>query len=533
MTESNDVADVVVVGSGPSGAVTAHTLAERGFKVVCLEQGDWMRAAQFPGNRPDYELLAQRTWSWNQNIRKRSEDYPINVDNSAITPIMFSAVGGSSVLFGAHWMRLLPSDFRVKSLDGVCDDWPIDYWDLDPYHNRIDKFIGVAGLSGDPAYPPQAFDMPPHPMGKGGMRAARAMNALGWHWWPGTNAIPTAKHKHMAACVRWGQCQTGCPAGAKASFDLAFWPHATAAGARLITGARVRMIETGKDGRANAVVWIDRKGAEHRQKANAVVLAANGIGTPRLLLLSASPQHPDGLANSSGLVGKNLMLHPNCESVGFYDEDLEGWKGPAGQLLYSMEFYETKLERGFYRGSKMNLMPRPGVIRMLREFGDLPFEQRWGASVHGLAGYSGHALGFSANIDDLPEEANRVQLDPVLKDSDGIPAPRVTYKLSDNTQKSLAFSLARTAEMHVAAGATRILQTPLGKELPGHLLGTARMGNDRRTSVVDRWGRSHDVPNLFVVDGSVMVTGGAVNPTASIAALALRTAEHIADTARG
>lgn len=532
MTQAHDDADVVIVGAGPSGAVTAHTLAGRGFKVVCLEQGDWVSSADFPGNRPEFELLLQTRWSWNPNKRGRPADYPQNLDEADIVPIMFGAVGGSSILFGAQWMRLLPSDFRVRTLEGICDDWPIDYWELEPYYNRVDSFLGVAGLGGDPAYPPQSFEMPPHPMGKGGMLAARGMNKLGWHWWPGTQAIPSAKHKHMAKCVRWGVCETGCPAGAKASFDLGYWPHAIAHGAKLVTGARVRAITTDRQGRADAVIWIDRQGREHRQKARAVVLAANGIGTSRLLLLSASSAFPDGLANSSGLVGKNLMLHPNTESVGLYDEELESWKGPAGQLLYSLEFYETDLSRGFHRGSKMNLMPVPGVLRLLDNFNRLPFDKRWGAGLHDIAEHAGRAITWSANIEDLPEESNRITLDPVLKDSDGIPAPKVVYRFSENTKKNLAFSLARMVEIHEASGARHIAQTPVWREQPGHLLGTARMGNDPRSSVVDRYGKCHDVPNLFIVDGSVMVTGGAVNPTASIAALALRAAEHIADTAR-
>jgi choline dehydrogenase-like flavoprotein len=522
----------VIVGAGPSGAVTAHTLAAKGFKVVCLEQGDWVSPADFPGNKPEFELLLQKKWSWNPNTRARPADYPMNLDKADVTPIMFSAVGGSSILFGAQWMRLLPSDFRVRTLDGICDDWPIDYQELEPYYNRVDKFLGVAGLGGDPAYPPQDYDMPPHPMGKGGMLAARGLNKLGWHWWPGTQAIPTWNFKHMAKCVRWGVCETGCPAGAKASFDLGYWPHATAAGAKLITGARVREITIDNQGRANAAIWIDRHGREHRQSAKVVVLAANGIGTSRLLLLSASAAFPDGLANSSGLVGKNLMLHPNTEAIGLYDEDIESWKGPAGQLIYSLEFYETDRSRGFYRGSKLNLMPVPGVLRVLSNFDHLPFAQRWGEVVHDLAKYAGRALSWAGNIEDLPEESNRVILDPVLRDNDGISAPRIEYKISENTQRNLDFTLARMVEMHEAAGATRIAKTPLWREAPGHILGTARMGNDPETSVVDRYGRCHDVPNLFIVDGSVMVTSGAVNPTSSIAALALRAAEHIAAGAK-
>ena len=358
------------------------------------------------------------------------------------------------------------------------------------------------------------------------------MNRLGWHWWPGTQAIPSWKFKNMAKCVRWGVCETGCPEGAKASFDLGYWPHATAAGVRLVTGARAREITTDAQGRATGVIWIDRDGAEHHQRGKTVIMAANGIGTARLLLLSKSAAHPDGLANSSGLVGKNLMLHPNNEALGLYDENIESWKGPAGQLIYSLEFYETDLSRGHYRGAKANLMPVPGVLRLMERFDSLPFEQRWGIAAHDIASYAGRALSWAGNIEDLPEESNRVVLDPNLIDGDGIPAPRIEYRISENTQKSLDYTLDRMVEMHEAAGATHIFRQPLWKEAPGHILGTARMGDNPAASVVDRFGRCHDVPNLFIVDGSVMVTSGAVNPTATIAALALRAAEHIVETAR-
>ena len=336
----------------------------------------------------------------------------------------------------------------------------------------------------------------------------------------------------MAKCVRWGVCKTGFPAGAKASFDPGYWPHATAAGAKLVTGARMREITTDIQGRANAVIWIDRHGQEHRQNASCVVLAANGIGTSRLRLLSKSAACSDGLANSSGLAGKNLLLHPNSEVLGLYDEDIESWKGSAGWLLYLLEFYDTDRSRGFYRGSKINLMPVPDILRLLSPSDHLPFEQRWGTAIHDIAKYAGRALSLAGNIEDLPEATSRVTLGPVLKDSDGIPAPRIDYKINQNTHKNRDFTLDRMTDMHAVAGATQILKMPLWREAPGRILGTARMGNDRKTSVVDRFGRSHDVPNLFIVDGSVMVTSGGLNPTATIAALALRAAEHIAETAK-
>jgi len=526
---SKDRVDVLVVGAGPGGAVASHTLAMRGFSVVCLEQGDWVNPGDMPGTKPEFELLTRGPWSVWPNERKGRADYPLDVDDADADPIMFNGVGGGSVFYGAHWMRLLPSDFRVRTVDGVCDDWPISYEDLEPFYHQVDEFIGASGLGGDPAYPEHDYPLPPHPLGPGGVQMARGMNKLGWHWWPGSNAIPSSAFKNMGQCVRWGLCERGCPVGAKASFDLAYWPHATAAGAKLITGARVARVTVDSRGLANGAIWIDVHGTEHRIEANAIVLAGNGIGTPRILLMS-DDQSPDGLANSSGLVGKNLMLHPVCSVMGMYDEELEAWNGPAGQLMYSLEFAETDLSRGFLRGAKWALMPPLGVLHVLDHLQHQPFDQRWGASAHEIARYAGRSMIWSGHPDDLPEESNSVSLDPSSTDSSGLPGVKLNYRRSENTNLAIDFMVDRMIEAHEAAGARRVLTAPLTES--GHLLGTARMGTDPASSVVDGFGRSHDVPNLFIVDGSVMVTGGSVNPTASIAALSLRTATHLADTAR-
>ncbi|MGV9847420.1 GMC family oxidoreductase [Streptomyces sp. NPDC003442] len=529
-----DPVNVLIIGAGPSGAVTARYLAERGFSVVCLEQGDWVNPTEFPGDKPEWELLSMRRWHHDPNVRRRPADYPCEVSGSDIHPVMFSGVGGSSLLFGAQWMRLLPSDFRTRTLDGVGDDWPFTYEELTPYYDRVDAEVGLSGLEGDPAYPPGwAPPMPPHPIGKIGKRAARGMNKLGWHWWPGPNAIASQRHGNLAQCVRLGACETGCPQGAKGSFDLTHWPIALHAGARLITGARVRGIHTGHRGLATGAVYLDRDGNEHFQPAEVVVLAANGVGTPRLLLLSRSNQFPDGLANSSGLVGKRLMLHPNGEVTGIYDEDMDSRLGPAGHSIHSLEFYETDARRGFVRGAKWQVMPTGGPLRALSLHDDAPFEDRWGASVHQLMRTTlGHTFQWGVNAEDLPEETNTVTLDGELTDSDGIPAPRINYRVSENTRRLMRFNLDRIHEAHEAAGALKTVETELWSDQPGHLLGTARMGADPNTSVVDGYGRAHDVSNLFIVDGSVFPTAGAVNPTATIAAIALRTAEHLAENAR-
>lgn len=530
---SAEPVDVVVVGSGPSGAVVSHTLATRGFKVVCLEQGDWINASDYPANNPEWELLAQKQWAHDPNVRKLPADYPVDVSDSDMWPVMYNAVGGGSTFYGAEWPRLVPSDFRVKSLDGVADDWPIAYRDLAPYYDEVDRFIGASGLGGDPAYPDGLdYPMPPHPLGKAGLLAAEACNKLGWHWWPGANAIPTQKIRELAQCARWGVCEWGCPEGSKASFDIAYWPHAMKAGAKLVTGARVRQVLTNAAGLATGVEWVDRAGVTHVQEAKTVVVCANGVGTPRLLLLSASAAHPDGLANSSGLVGKNLMLHPNCTSTGFYDMDLESTLGPAGQLLYSFEFYETNKSRDFVRGSKLHALPWPGLLNTIETQRSLPYDQLWGKAVHDIAREAPGGLLWAANTEDLPLESNRVTLSSSLVDPDGIPAPKIEYRISDNTRKILKFTVDRMRELHEVMGVVKTFDVELWIDQPGHLLGTARMGNDPRSSVVDSFGRAHDCPNLFLADGSIFVTSGSANPTATIAALALRVGKHIAETAR-
>jgi choline dehydrogenase-like flavoprotein len=533
MQQLPDRSDVVVVGAGPSGAIVAHTLATRGFSVVCLEQGDWVNPSDYPANHPEWELLIQKDWHHDPNIRGLPSDYPIEASQSDMSPVMFSAVGGSTIFFGAEWPRLMPSDFRVRSLDGVAADWPISYADLVPCYEEVDAFIGASGLGGDTAYPPGLdYPQPPQPIGAAGRRAARGLNTLGWHWWPGSHAIPTHRHKQLHACARWGTCEWGCPEGAKASADLSYWPHAQRAGAILVTGARVRTIEANRAGLAEGAIWIGRDGAEHLQRAGVVVVCANGVGTPRLLLLSASARHPDGLANSSGLVGRNLMLHPNCSVLGFYDDDLASHRGPAGHLVYSMQFYETDRARGFVRGCKMHALPAPGPLNAIEAHRPLPYDQLWGPRFHDVARTAERGILWAANIEDLPEEHNQVLLHDSLTDGDGVPAPEVRYRISGNTRRNLQFTVARMQEIHQASGAAETFATELWTDQPGHLLGTARMGDDPATSVVDAHGRAHDVPNLYIADGSIFVTGGSANPTATISALALRVGQAIADNAR-
>lgn len=528
---ASDVADALVVGAGASGAVAVKALAERGFSVVCLEQGDWTPTSAFVGDKPEWELVKQRQWHANPNIRRATADYPVDTSESDVNPLMYCGVGGSTILFAAQWCRFLPSDFNVRTLDGIADDWPLDYADLQPFYGRMDSEVGVSGVGGNPAYPPGAgYPLPPMPIGKVGRRAAEGMDRLGWHWWPGANAIPSREYRHRPGCVRYGTCLTGCPAGAKGSVDITHWPAALAAGARLVTGARVREIVVDARGRASGAVYVDRSGVERLLRASVVILAGNGVGTPRLLLLSTPKCFPDGLANGSGLVGRNLMMHPYGAVVGTYDEPLDSWLGPAGHAIESMQFYETDTARGFVRGAKWNVMPTGGPLGMRVGYGGRPVDESWGANFHrNLKASLGRSFEWGAIAEDLPDENNRVVLDPRLTDSDGIAAPKVLYQTSENTKRLIDFHVARAREAHEAAGALATSTTKLMRDCGWHLLGTARMGDDPRTSVVDRWGRAHEVPNLYIVDGSTFVTSSGVNPTATIMALALRSVEHLID----
>ena len=303
-------------------------------------------------------------------------------------------------------------------------------------------------------------------------------------------------------------------------------------GARIETGARVAQITLDENGLASGAIYF-QDGEEKFQAAKLVLLGANGIGTPRLLLMSESNRFPNGLANSSGLVGKRFMTHPFGTSVGLYEEDLEDWVGPTGEAIESMQFYETDASRGFVRGSKWHIIPnaaRPlGMInRWTMGEGGVADEPFWGEQFTARMKSSiGHLIEWMIMPEDLPEEHNRITLDPAQTDSDGLPAAKVSYVTGENTHRLVDWNLQRSLEAHAAAGATKAWITDRNNP-SWHNIGTAKMGHDPATSVVNGYGQSHDVPNLYIIDGSQFPTATGVNPTATICALAKRTATYIA-----
>ncbi len=438
----------------------------------------------------------------------------------------FNGVGGGTVFYTAHWPRMHPSDFRVKSLDGIADDWPIDYWALEPFFDQNDRMMGVSGLAGDPGTAPRNPPMPPLPLGRTGTAYARALNRLGWHWWPSDTTVATTDYEGRAKCINLGQCTPGCAQGAKASTDITYWPLAIRAGVELRPRCRVKQVTTNEHGMASGAIYYDAEGVEQFQPAEVVILACNGIGTPRLLLNSASGRFPNGLANSSDQVGRNLMMHPWPQVFGYVEDTLDGARTPMTSL-WSKQFYETDLSRGFVRGYMLQFGRGTGPANEAITSA-AAHRLPWGRDHHRVyRTLVDHRVQVGIACEDLPEAHNRVTIDPVLQDSSGIPAPRITYTISENTARMMEHGIARGTEFLQACGATEVHTSRTVLNSPGHLLGTARMGTDPERSVVNEWGRSHDVKNLFIVDGSVWVTGGGVNPTSTIQAVALYIADQM------
>jgi choline dehydrogenase-like flavoprotein len=545
--DTREEVDFVIIGSGASGGVLAKELSTAGFDVVVLEQGPYRRAGDFSHDELGVMLLHEMTdhpgWADPQTFRQHASEKAEVAGRFRPAPALYArGVGGSSVHFTANYWRLRPIDFNERStLGGIRNtgfaDWPIRYEDLEPYYTRVDWEIGVSGAPG-PFDPPRSkpYPVPPLPVKSSGVLFEKGARALGLHPQPAPMAILSQPHNNRPSCMHCGFCMGfGCEANAKSSTLATMIPLAEATGRCEIRPlSTVFRIETNEQGRASEVAYVDATGQHQAQKAKAVIVAANGAETPRLLLMSESSRHPDGLANSSGLVGKYLMGNAHSRIDAWFEEPLNEYKSVQVTRICH-DFYESDPQRGFYGGGGLDARPHVQGGPILFALGGLPPDApRWGKEHKKLLRrYYNRRMTVLASATSLPLERNNITLDPKLKDAIGRPAVRITYRDHRDDLAIAAFLQDRAVEIMEAAGATKVWRNPVeNATLLAHLLGTCRMGHDPGESVVDASHRSHDVPNLFICDGSSMVTSGRGQPTMTIQALAFRAAEHIAGFAR-
>jgi choline dehydrogenase-like flavoprotein len=536
--------DFVIVGSGAAGGIMARELSTAGFSVVVLEQGPYLQPGDFRHDEWSYTQNEELVWGSRkghpQTFRRYEHEKAELVDGA---PLGYAHnVGGSSVHFSGNFWRLHPIDFNEASVRGTIAgtnfaDWPITYDELEPYYTKVDWEIGVSGLAG-PWDPPRSRDYPcpPMPVKSAGVLLERAGKAMGYTPFPAPVAILSKPFNGRPACIHCGFCNGfGCEVAAKSSTAVTMIPQALATGnCELRTGCTVARVNTDENGRANEVVYWEEDGTEQAQKAKAVVLCANGAETPRLLFLSASAQFPDGLANSSGMVGKNLMFNGSSNAAGLFPEEINGHKSIATTRVIH-DFYTIDPKHGFYGGGGIDSRSLTRGLPMAAAMRGGTFSgASWGSEFkRGLKQEFTHTASFNGHCTTLPLSTNNITLDPEVKDKWGRPALRTTFMNHPDDIATMKFFHDISMEMLDAVGAIQKVGSYARNGQTGgvHLLGTCRMGNDPATSVVDRYNRSHDVPNLFMVDGGSMVTSGRGQPTMTIMALAFRAADHIVQAA--
>ena len=526
----SETVDFVVVGSGAAGGVMARELAQGGFSVVVLEQGPRLNAADFEHDELKYAYLSGIT----NDPATSPQTFRDDPAKTATRPLWGNSliyarmVGGSSSHFTANYWRFHEVDFHERELLGNIPgtgfaDWPISYQELEPYYTKVEWDIGVSGLAyASPFDPPRSkpYPMPPLPVKSSGVLLERGARKLGLHPFPAPMAIASELYQGRPGCAHCGFCMGfGCEVMAKSSTLYTMIPQAEATGrCEIRPHSYAFKIAMNSSGRSTGVLYFDEHKREHLQKARAVVLSANGGEAARLLLNSTSRGFVHGLANSSGLVGKYLMFNQGAGVHAQFEHELNEYKSVQVTRIIH-DFYDADLKRGFYGGGGIDARMGPQPIGWaLAAGGD--FKARLEAFPRSMMS--------TAHCTSLAVESNSVSLDPKLKDAWSIPAIRVTYKDHPDDLATASFLQERIVEIMQAAGAQKIWRAQQNIKKGGvHLLGTCRMGNDPATSFVDKFHRTHDVPNLFLCDGSSFVTSGGGQPTMTIQALAFRAADHI------
>jgi choline dehydrogenase-like flavoprotein len=507
----NDAIDYVIAGVGAAGGVLLQRLARAGFRVVGLEAGPfWDTERQWVSD----EAGSHQLYWEDPRVTGGTDPLALGANNSG------KGVGGGSVHWAAFTPRLHPSDFEVYTRDGVGVDWPLTYDELRPYYELLELEMPVSGPAYYPWGHPHGYPYGPHPMGGVGNALIRGCSALDI---PvsigGPVAILAGSHGDRPHCIYRGFCIQGCKVGAKASTLITHVPDAIDNGAEIRDRSMVFRVALGADGRVTGVHYFDEDGREHVQRAKAVIVCGYAIETPRLLLNSSCAGFESGLANSSGTLGRYLMAQAGNLILGRFDELVRMYKAPPAHAL-TEEFYETDPRNDFARGFAIQTVG-PLPIAFGKQM--MAAKKAWGWGLRREMMDYNHWAAFGLLGEILPWSDNRVTLSETDTDRFGLPVAHVAFNLHDNDRRLIKAGKEKTLEVMWAAGAREVVQ----EARYAHLVGGARMGNDPATSVVDKFGRTHDVPNLFVCDGSVLPTQGSANPGLTIQALAARTADYL------
>ncbi len=519
--------DVIIIGGGASGLASAWHLVNSGLKVACFEQGDFLNKEDFISIEEGGELQRYSSLSYDPNVRKNDFEYNIDSSNSPINIANFNGVGGSTVLYSAQYPRFHESDFSTYSLDGVGADWPISYSDLKKYYELDQELTGVAGVEGDPFYKDIKNLLPPVPLAPMGKKIAGAFESLGWHWWPAYSAIATVPYDGRPSDNYSRPSNIGDFSGSKGSSNHTYLPKAIKKGLILKTNCIVIKLESGLN-KIKKVHFIDANGSSQSAISRVYILAASGIGTPRLLLNSSNDLYSNGLANSSGLLGKNLMLHPLGYVEGYFKDNLYSNIGPQGCCLLSQEFYETRAEHDFKRGYTFQVLRGPLpvesslslIARKKLKLGSKTF-------IDDFLSIYNHTAHMTIITEDFPEASNKIELDWSKKNKFNQPGISINYQLSHNSKRMLSHGLTSGRRLLKEAGAYKTFAFGPVRSTGWHIMGTCKMGEDPKDSIVNKFGKCHDIENLFIVDSSIFPSSSGVNPASTIHALSLYISDNI------
>lgn len=514
----------------------ASELAAAGINVVVLERGSEKNAADFMQQDELTNILRQDFFSpgYQETQRANNEEKAVPGKYS----LLAQTLGGSTVHWAAWSWRFRPDEMRVLSHEGHIPganvaDWPIDYAELAPYYSRAEIALGVSGTAGSNPFEGKrdnAYPNPAHVYRASSRLIGRGAEKLGLSPFPTPMAINSRAYGNRAKCMNGGQCSGyGCPVQAKASPLFIHLPAALATGrCKIITGARAQEITLHPNGKARGIVYRDTAGSEHEIQARHIIVSGGSIGSAQLLLSSTSNRFGNGLSNTNDQVGRNLMCHV-FSLVNFeMEEKSNNTIGPPGNIAID-DYHPSDAKRGFRRGAVIGeaIEPAP-IVSAMKSTNYLQGKRDWGQPLSDYLSRFEHISGLIAVGEDLPIASNRIDLDPDHKDEFGIPLPRITHTRHDNDIKLARFFEQRMADIATSGGAIKTWATDYTavKTGSGHIMGTCRMGNDPETSVLNRWCQSHEVDNLWVVDGSFMPTSGGYNPTLTIFANAYRVADH-------